>query len=307
MAPLFALLTALACPAQAQTLEAAADAVERAYFNAAQGAQIAADIRRWSAAGRYADDCANPLVFAQRFERDLDVHDGHFQARLSRPDGPAGQWLSDWRAAGQAANAGVREVRLLDPGIGYLRLSAFYAPDQAEPKLHAALLLLQDARGLVLDLRQNGGGDSDTADLLLSSLIGAETTSVQSVETRSGLTSQTLPTTSLPRFPSNRPIAVLVDRRTGSAAEFLAYSLQTERRAVVIGSRTGGAAHMIGEPTPLPNGLSITIPNGRPVNHKTRDNWEGPGVTPDQDGGDDPLHVARRWIEAQDVVDQGAR
>lgn len=304
--PLLALLTALACPSQAETLEAAAIAVESAYFSAPRGAEIAADIRRWSAVNRYAVDCANPSAFALKLERDLDAHDGHFQVRLSRPDAPVEQWLADWRAAGHAANAGVREVRLLDPGIGYLRLSAFYAPDQAEPKLRAALLLLQDARGLILDLRQNGGGDADTANLLLASLIDPETTSVQSIETRSGLTPQALPATSLPRFASDRPIAVLVDRRTGSAAEFLAYSLQSEKRAVVIGSRTGGAAHMIGEPTRLPHSLSITVPNGRPVNHKTGGDWEGLGVTPDQNGGDDPLHVARRWIEAQDAPDQRA-
>lgn len=305
--PFLTLLTALACPAQAETLDAAANAVESAYFNAARGAEIATDIRRWSATNRYAVDCANPSTFALKLERDLDAHDGHFQVRLSRPEAPAGQWLADWRAAGMAANAGVRDVRLLDPSIGYLRLSAFYAPDQAEPKLRAALLLLQDARGLILDLRQNGGGDADTANLLLASLIDPKTTSVQAIETRSGLTSQVLPTTRLPRFPSDRPIVVLVDRRTGSAAEFLAYSLQSEKRAIVIGSRTGGAAHMIGEPTRLPHNLSITIPNGRPVNHKTGGDWEGLGVTPDQNGGDDPLHVARRWIETQDAPDQGAR
>jgi hypothetical protein len=61
-----------------------------------------------------------------------------------------------WRADARSNGAGVREVRVLEGNIGYLRLSTFYPLDLARPKLAAAFTLLADTDGLVLDLRQNG-------------------------------------------------------------------------------------------------------------------------------------------------------
>ncbi|WP_251268359.1 S41 family peptidase, partial [Enterobacter hormaechei] len=55
----------------------------------------------------------------------------------------------------------------------YLRLSTFYPIDLARPKLAAAFSLLADTDGLVLDRRQNGGGDDGSADLLVRTLLGA--------------------------------------------------------------------------------------------------------------------------------------
>lgn len=151
-------LLAASCPVQDAVLQAAAKAIQAQYLDVAEGARIAEVVRGWSAQQRYADSCADPKAFSARLNQDLDVFDGHFH--VERVDASAGQddWLMAWRADARSNGAGVREVRVLEGNIGYLRLSTFYPLDLARPKLAAAFTLLADTDGLVLDLRQNGGG-----------------------------------------------------------------------------------------------------------------------------------------------------
>ena len=92
---------------------------------------------------------------------------------------------------------------------------------------------------------------------------------------------------------------MLVDRRSGSASEAVAFTLQTAGRARVVGDRTGGAANLLGDSFALPHGFLLWAPEARPVNPKTGANWERIGVKPDVPGDDDPLHTARRLLEAQ--------
>ncbi len=146
----------------------------------------------------------------------------------------------------------------------------------------------------MLDLRQNGGGDDASADLLVRTLLDAKIGAVQQLDQRGRRTPVPLPPASLPVYP--KPLVVLIDRRTGSAAEFVAYSLQALGRARIVGTRSGGAAHMFGDPVLLPDGYQISIPDRQPINLRTGGNWEGTGVRPDVAGGDDPLFIARQLL-----------
>ena len=287
-------LLAASCPAQDAVLEAAATAIQAQYLDAAEGARIADALRGWSNEQRYADTCADPKAFSARLNQDLDHFDGHFH--VERVDASAGQddWLMAWRADARRNGAGVREVRVLEGNVGYMRLSTFYPLDLARPRLAAAFALLADTDGLVLDLRQNGGGDDGSADLLVRTLLEASITQVQALEQRGRRTPVRLPPASLPAYL--KPLVVLIDRRTGSAAEFVAYSLQALARARIVGSRSGGAAHMFDDPVLLPDGYQISIPDRQPINLHTGGNWERTGVTPDVSGGDDPLFVARQLL-----------
>lgn len=287
-------LLAASCPAQEAVLQAAATAIQAQYLDAAEGARIADALRGWSNEQRYADTCADPKAFSLRLNQDLDVFDGHLH--VERVDASAGQddWLMAWRADARSNGAGVREVKVLEGNIGYLRLSTFYPLDLARPKLSAAFTLLADTDGLVLDLRQNGGGDDGSADLLVRTLLDANITQVQAMEQRGRRTPVPLPPASLPAYL--KPLVVLIDRRTGSAAEYVAFSLQALGRARIVGSRSGGAAHMFDDPVLLPDGYQISIPDRQPINLRTGGNWERTGVRPDVAGGDDPLFVARQLL-----------
>lgn len=287
-------LLAAACPVQDGVLQAAASAVQAQYLDEAEGARIAATLRSWSAQQRYADSCSDAAAFSARLNQDLDVFDGHFH--VERVDAAAGQddWLMAWRADARSNGAGVREVRVLEGNVGYLRLSTFYPLDLARPKLAAAFTLLADTDGLVLDLRQNGGGDDASADLLVRTLLDAKIGAVQQLDQRGRRTPVPLLPASLPAYL--KPLVVLIDRRTGSAAEFVAYSLQALGRARIVGTRSGGAAHMFGDPVLLPDGYQISIPDRQPINLRTGGNWERTGVRPDVAGGDDPLFIARQLL-----------
>ncbi|MBA0342913.1 peptidase S41 [Stenotrophomonas maltophilia] len=287
-------LLATACPAQDAVLQAAASAVQAQYLDEAEAARIADALRSWSAQQRYADSCSDPAGFSARLNQDLDMFDGHFH--VERVDAAAGQddWLMAWRADARSNGAGVREVRVLEGNVGYLRLSTFYPLDLARPKFAAAFTLLADTDGLVLDLRQNGGGDDASADLLVRTLLDAKIGAVQQLDQRGRRTPVPLPPASLPVYL--KPLVVLIDRRTGSAAEFVAYSLQALGRARIVGTRSGGAAHMFGDPVLLPDGYQISIPDRQPINLRTGGNWEGTGVRPDVAGGDDPLFIARQLL-----------
>lgn len=287
-------LLAASCPAQDTVLQAAAAAIETHYLDVAEGARIADAVRGWSTQQRYVDSCTDPKGFSARLNHDLDVFDGHFH--VERVDAGAGQddWLMAWRADARSNGAGVREVRVLEGNIGYLRLSTFYPLDLARPRLAAAFTLLADTEGLVLDLRQNGGGDDGSADLLVRTLLEPGVTAVQALEQRGRRTPVPLPPASLPLYL--KPLVILIDRRTGSAAEFVAYSLQALGRARIVGGRSGGAAHMFDDPVLLPDGYQISIPDRQPINLGTGGNWERNGVAPDVAGGDDPLFIARQLL-----------
>jgi hypothetical protein len=285
------------CPKHDALLARLASAVETRYVAEEDARNIGAQLRAWRDEGRYGASCGDDAAFLDRLNRDLDRFDGHFHVeRAGASDG--NDWLMAWRAGAKAANAGIREVSVLEGNIGYVRISSFYSWDIAREKYRAAWALLGDTDGLIIDLRLNGGGDGAPAAQILRSVLGPDVRSVQAIERRDGTTVEALPEAELPPLRSDLPIVVIVDRRSASASEALAYALQMEKRALVVGARSAGAANMFGDPVPLGDDYQVAIPSARPVNRVSKDNWEGRGVQPDRSGGDDPLFVARMLIAA---------
>jgi carboxyl-terminal processing protease len=144
-----------------------------------------------------------------------------------------------------------------------------------EKELHAG------ARGIVLDLRSNGGGLVEEARLIASIFIEHGTI----VSTR-GRTqpSQTITAVGDAITPSI-PVVVLVDQDTASASEIVTAALQDHHRAIVVGTHTFGKG-VFQEEQPLSNGgaLDITVgeyftPNGR--NLGGGGVKQGAGITPE--------------------------
>jgi carboxyl-terminal processing protease len=148
--------------------------------------------------------------------------------------------------------------------------------EAVEHELHG-----EHARGIVLDLRDNGGGLVEEAQLIASIFIqhGTIVTTrgrVQPTQTLSAVGDAISPQV---------PVVVLVDANTASASEIVTAALQDHRRATVVGTHTFGKG-VFQEETPLSNGgaLDITVgeyytPNGR--NLGGGGIRQGAGVTPE--------------------------
>jgi carboxyl-terminal processing protease len=149
--------------------------------------------------------------------------------------------------------------------IGYLRLTSFTSGSGEQLRADVRSVLRQGAGGLILDLRENGGGLLNEAVNVASIFIPngtIVTTRGRSQPTQVYLAKHNALAPSL-------PMAVLVDRDTASSAEIVTGALKDHGRAVVVGTRTYGKG-VFQEIVPMPGGgaLDITVgeyftPNGQ--------------------------------------------
>lgn len=145
--------------------------------------------------------------------------------------------------------------------IGYVALDRVAENSAAE--VDSALVFLQDTRGLVLDLRQNPGGlleeSLHMADLFLDR--GDRLAAVRGRVPGQATPAEEAWTAQLPARFTDRPIVILVDRFTASAAEIVAGALQDHDRALVIGERTFGKG-VVQTVLALPAGRRIRLTTG---------------------------------------------
>lgn len=153
-------------------------------------------------------------------------------------------------------------------GIGYIRLTSFI--DKSPKEVEAALDSFRaDGRlkGVVLDLRGNGGGLVESAVDIVGFFV-PKGTEVLRMRGRAKNADKVYKTSRKPLMP-DMPLAVLIDGGSASSSEITAGSLQDLDRAVLIGSRSFGKGLVQGtRPLPYDGYLKVTtgkyyIPSGR--------------------------------------------
>lgn len=161
--------------------------------------------------------------------------------------------------------------------IGYLRFNKFGGDMKTKERIVAAMKELEGTDSLIIDLRDNGGGDPNLA-AFLSSYFLQKNTHLWSIVDRDGNTV----------FEANSvdhdikyqgDLCILTSNYTGSSAEAFAYTLKNLSRACTIGQASGGAAHLV-QMERVNDDIDIRISVARAYNPITKSNWEGVGVIP---------------------------
>ncbi|WP_290159164.1 S41 family peptidase [uncultured Duncaniella sp.] len=129
-------------------------------------------------------------------------------------------------------------VGMIRPGIGYVGLTTFSGKSYPEVRAGVEQLIKDGAKGLILDLRGNGGGLVESAVEILGMFLPKGTTVLT---TRGkGVLNEKVYRTSVNPVDTKIPLAVLVDGSSASASEIVTGALQDLDRAVVIGNRSFG-------------------------------------------------------------------
>jgi hypothetical protein len=243
-------------------IKAVEEAIQTTYVFAEMRPSLIAKLEQSLRTGRY--DINDPNPFADKVTEDLQTvsHDGHlyfnsdpaqYAAAIAPPNSDAGLDAYQKRLAVQT-NSGLTKLEILPGNIRYLRVEAFrWTPTLTSGAYDYAFKFLSDGDAIVLDLRENGGGNSDAADYLID-----------------GLRS----------LAKNKPLYILVNGHVGSAAEAVSYGLQQEKLATIVGSNTYGAANN-NKKIPIAPEFMLSVSYNRPINPITGTNWEGVGVVPD--------------------------
>jgi len=178
-------------------------------------------------------------------------------------------------------NFGFPEIRILNGGIGYIRITQFYdTNDQSLEVVNNAFSFLKNVSALIMDVRDNPGGEPEMVRYINSYFFNGRV-HLNDFYDRQAVTNQywTEPLPVSVTF-STMPVYVLTNGHTGSAAEEFAYDLQSLHRAIIIGQTSAGAAHWT-TANSISNGFVGNIPFRKAVNPVTHTNWEKVGVKPE--------------------------
>ena len=179
---------------------------------------------------------------------------------------------------------------LLPGNIAWVRLRSF-GDDSAASAFEAAFEEISRADGLVLDVRENGGGNSDVGYRILSTLTDKPflSTAWSTRSYRPSFRAWGQPESRYRSEPDARPpsgvrlnrkpVVVLTSPRTYSAAEDFTVAFDVMDRGRIIGEPTGGST---GQPLlfPLPGGGTGRVCTKRDVYPDGRE-FVGVGVQPD--------------------------
>jgi carboxyl-terminal processing protease len=169
-------------------------------------------------------------------------------------------------------------MRKLPHRIGYIELTGF--GPEIERDFEYAMQTMQGTRGLILDLRNNGGGFVTTVAQVASYFFSEETNLGEFI-TRAGRA--TPRQTQKLRFYYREPLVVLVSSRSASGSEIFAAAMQEKKRALVVGVNPTTCGCLLGV------SRTLRLADGGKLNISDTDyrtamgrRIEGTGIKPDQ-------------------------
>lgn len=197
-----------------------------------------------------------------------------------KPRPPSPEDIARHTAELQKGNCAFSKTEILPRNIGYVKFNAFLDPEVCGPTVTDALGFIAHSDAVIIDLRENGGGDPAMVELIASYFF-SEPTHINDLYNRhDDKTTQywTLPYVPGPRISA--PLYILTSSHTFSGAEEFTYDMQTQKRATIVGETTGGGAHPV-RGFPIGDQFTLGVPLARPINPVTHTDWEGTGIVPD--------------------------
>ena len=175
---------------------------------------------------------------------------------------------------------GFQQVACLSSNIGYLQYTQFAHPKDSKKALAAAFATVAATDALIIDVRENAGGDKDMLLLFCSYFYKKPTLLSTTYYTQEQLLEKSKTKAKVKgKKYLDKPVYILTSAHSFSAAEALAYHLQQSGKAIVVGDTTAGAANPA-EMFVLNNNFLFFVPVGQEKSAFTGKNWEGTGVIP---------------------------
>jgi carboxyl-terminal processing protease len=189
-------------------------------------------------------------------------------------------------------------TRVLEPGMGYLRVSTFSTMTGKALNEEFNKLSKQaggELRGLILDLRNNPGGVLNAAVAVSDAFL--DKGSIVSIKGRASDSSREY-NAAPGDLLGGRPMVVLVNGGSASASEIVAGALQDHKRALVVGTKTFGKGS-VQTILPLQNDTAIKLTTARYYTPSGR-SIQAYGIDPDI--AIRPVKVARADQPAGDAI-----
>ena len=171
----------------------------------------------------------------------------------------------------------ISTVRLMDNGVGYLRIDSFTSGTAVEFRNAVNSLTNQGATSLIFDLRDNSGENLNAA--LVATDYCVPSGLIAQSQDKGGNVAD------LRMSDENEitlPMVCLVNGSTASGAELFANALRKMAGATIVGSTTAGKGVLLSDPQSLSDGSAVLITVGILLDNEGK-NWNGTGLTPDVD------------------------
>lgn len=171
----------------------------------------------------------------------------------------------------------ISTVRLMDNGVGYLRIDSFTSGTAVEFRNAVNSLTNQGATSLIFDLRDNSGENLNAA-LVATDYCVPSGLIAQSQDKGGNVADLRMSDEN----EINLPMVCLVNGSTASGAELFANALRKMAGATIVGSTTAGKGVLLSDPQSLSDGSAVVITVGILLDNEGK-NWNGAGLTPDVD------------------------
>lgn len=242
---------------------------------------------------RIKGDMGNDALFDLMAEMLSELQDGHVNLVSSHDMSRYWNWsenypvnfdrtLQDEYLGKDFGIAGGMYYKILDDNVGYIYYGSF-SRDVGEGNISQVLSRMSICKGIIFDIRSNGGGSLTNVERLGSRFFN-ERTQVGYISHKTGKGHQDF-SSLYPKYIESykgiryqKPVVVLTNRGCYSAANDFANVMKNAPNAIIVGDKTGGGSGLPFS-SELPNGWSIRF-SASPMYNVSKEHIEF-GIEPD--------------------------